>query len=353
LTSFPFRRFPQLDGLRGLAILLVVVEHTLYFRCGVHTDLGKLGVALFFVLSGFLITGLLDSELRHTGSVSLSAFYIRRGLRLFPALFVFLGIACLLIEKKVVTDTPWYAVGACLLYVRNIWGRGSATAHIWSLSLEEQFYACWPCIMRLFNRNVALRVAIGGVAAITAFRMTAIRLNLFDYKSGVFYERSWFRFDSLLIGCIFALCVLQTKYVGRWWAVVSSPVAPLVLWPCALAWTIWGEATSHVWYLTVEMGLATLIVVNSVLSKESRYLALLSHPVSRWVGRISYSWYLWQQLFIVTAFAGSRLPTLPLLASSLVLAVVSYHVVEKPFLKLKERLGQANSGRPRTCEVAA
>jgi len=343
-TSFSFRHFPQLDGLRGLAILLVVAQHTLYCRFGVHTDLGGFGVALFFVLSGFLITGILDSESGHTRGISLSSFYTRRALRLFPALFVFLAGICLLIRSKVVTDTPWYAVGACFLYVRNIWGRGSSTGHIWSLSLEEQFYAWWPCIMKLFSRNIALRMAICGAVAITIFRMAAIHLNWLNYSTGVFYERSWFRFDSPLMGCIIALCVFQTRHVSRWWAIASRSVAALVLWPCALAWVIWGESISRAWYITVEMGLATLIVLNLVLSEESYYLAIFRHPVSRWVGRISYSWYLWQQLFILNAFAGSRLWTLPLLGASLAAAVVSYHVVEMPFLRLKERLGRQATG---------
>lgn len=146
--TFTFRHFPQLDGLRGLAIVLVLAGHVLEFGFGIHTDFGGLGVLLFFLLSGFLITGLLDREKTRTGAISLRAFYIRRVLRLFPALFIFLATQCVLIETRVVTDTPWYAVAACLLYVRNIWGRGSTTGHIWSLSLEEQFYTSWPWIMK-------------------------------------------------------------------------------------------------------------------------------------------------------------------------------------------------------------
>ena len=112
------------------------------------------------MLSGFLITGLLDREKVQTGSIGLLKFYFRRVLRLFPALFVFLAVVCVLIKLRVITDTPWYAVLACLIYVRNIWGRGYATNHIWSLSVEEQFYASWPWIMKVVGRTNALRIAV-------------------------------------------------------------------------------------------------------------------------------------------------------------------------------------------------
>jgi peptidoglycan/LPS O-acetylase OafA/YrhL len=200
--TFVFRHFPQLDGLRALAILFVVAGHVIHHSFGVPLggNLAGLGVLLFFVLSGFLITGLLDREKNQTGSIALSIFYFRRMLRLFPALFFFLVVVSILIKLKVIVDTPWYTVVACLIYARNIWGRGYATNHIWSLSIEEQFYASWPWIMRAFSRVQALRIAVAGAIAVNLFRVVAIHGNWFNYWSGTFYERPWFRFDSILIG---------------------------------------------------------------------------------------------------------------------------------------------------------
>ena len=354
-SPFVFQHFPQLDGLRGLAITLVVVGHALDFGFGVRTDLGGFGVLLFFVLSGFLITGLLDSESAQTGQISLPAFYIRRGLRLFPALFFFLAALCALIKHRLVADTPWYTVVACLLYVRNIWGRGSATAQIWSLSLEEQFYACWPWVMKAFDRNIALRIAVITTAAITTFRMLAIRLQWFDYNTGLFYERSWFRFDSILLGCILALCLLRETHVGHSRDYLSNWFLSAGLWPAALAWSVWGEGLTHVWYLTVQMALVALILLNLLLSKESAYLEVFRNPVARWFGRVSYSWYLWQQLLTVLVYPRWKSPAIILacVAASLLLAVVSYTFVEKPFLKLKERLSQPSNVRASTCQVPA
>jgi peptidoglycan/LPS O-acetylase OafA/YrhL len=345
--TFVFRHFPQLDGLRGLAILFVIGGHVLLFDFGVTAgrSLAGFGVLLFFVLSGFLITGLLDREKHQNNSIALPRFYLRRVLRLFPALLFFLGVVCLLIKLRLILDTPWYAVVACLIYVRNIWGRGYATAHIWSLSVEEQFYASWPWVMNVLDRTSALRVALAGTIAVTLFRMLGIYANWFNYWSGTFYERPWFRFDSILIGCAIALWLCGSANTGRLRGLSSKPLIPMVVWPGVVAWTLWGEAVTHVWFLTVQLFLAALIVSHLLLSKETLYRRVLSHPVAGWLGRISYSWYLWQQLFtIVDPAVRHKFQTFPLnVAASLLLAVISYYWIERPFLRFKDRVRE----RPR------
>ena len=341
--TFAFRHFPQLDGLRGLAILLVVAGHVIHHNFGVAAggSLAGFGVLLFFVLSGFLITGLLDREKAETGSIALSTFYLRRVLRLFPALFFFLAVVCLLIKIRVVVDTPWYTVAACLIYVRNIWGRGYATNHIWSLSVEEQFYASWPLMMRAISRTTALRIAVGGAIAVSLFRMVAIRANWFNYWGGTFYERPWFRFDSILIGCAMALWLCSSANRGRFRTFIAGRAIPILLWPTALAWTWWGEVMTQTWFLTVQLVIAVLILLHLLLSKDSVYLRVLSHPVAGWLGRVSYSWYLWQQLFAVFDHpARSKLHTFPLnIGASLLLAIISYYWIESPFLRLKDLIG--------------
>lgn len=345
-ASFTFRHFPQLDGLRGLAILLVIVCHVLQFGSGMHVGgsggIGGLGVLLFFVLSGFLITGLLDREKIQTATISLSAFYIRRVLRLFPALFCFLAVLSLLIVLGIVTDTSWRTVAACLVYVRNIRGQGLSTAHIWSLSIEEQFYLFWPCIMLAVNRVAALRIAVAGVLAVSVVRMVGIQLEWAPYNGGAFYERSWFRFDSILIGGVIALLLSQSISLGKLRPYLSGVALPVLLWPAILVWTVWGESVSQVWYLTVQTILAALIILNLILAKESAYLRAFSHPLVGWFGRISYSWYLWQQIFTVFAspsWLGLR--TFPVnVAASLLLAVASQRFIERPFLKMKDRFGR-------------
>jgi peptidoglycan/LPS O-acetylase OafA/YrhL len=346
-----FRHFPQLDGLRGLAVLLVVAGHVVHHSFGVTAggSLGGLGVLLFFMLSGFLITGLLDRERAQSRSIALFEFYRRRSLRLFPAVFFFLAVVCVLIKLKVIADTPWYTVAACVIYVRNIWGRGYSTNHIWSLSVEEQFYASWPWIMNVVSRANALRIAVSGAIAVSLFRMMAIHGNWFSYWSGTFYERPWFRFDSILSGCAMALWLCGSAHAGRVRNLVSKSIVPMVLWPTVFAWTWWGEAVTHVWFLTVQLVFAALILLRLLLSEDSGYLRILSHPIARWLGRISYSWYLWQQLFAVFDFpAATRFRTFPVnVAASLLVAVISYYWIERPFLRLKDRVRERIPGRYR------
>jgi len=304
--TFVFRHLPQLDGLRGLAILIVVAGHVIHHNFGVPAGghLGGLGVLLFFVLSGFLITGLLDREKDQTGSIVLSRFYFRRALRLFPALFFFLAVVGLLIKVRVITDTPWYAVAACLIYVRDIWGRGYSTGHIWSLSVEEQFYASWPWIMNFVSRINALRIAVAGAIVVSLFRMTAIYSGWYIYWDGTFYERPWFRFDSILTGCAIALWLCGSANTGRLRSIISKPVLPVVFWPGVVAWTWWGEEVTHIWFLVIQLIFAALILLHLLLSKATAYLRVFSHPVAGWLAKVSYSWYLWQQLFVFDPLEG-------------------------------------------------
>src|SRR5260370_42706982 len=104
MSEFKFRHYPELDGLRGLAVLLVVVGHALLSSRGIHSQLASLGVLLFFVLSGFLITGVLLNEKAARGRVNLSNFYLRRILRLAPALLMFLAIVTALIYRRAIVD---------------------------------------------------------------------------------------------------------------------------------------------------------------------------------------------------------------------------------------------------------
>src|SRR5579863_3401722 len=141
-TRFVFRHIPELDGFRGVAVLVVVVGHYLEFRLPhrntYFATLDKLGVLLFFVLSGFLITGLLHRERSATGIISFRKFYIRRVLRLAPAFLLFLGVVLVLISLGWITDVPRREILECLFYARNIFGHSLSLGHVWSLSLEEQ-----------------------------------------------------------------------------------------------------------------------------------------------------------------------------------------------------------------------
>ena len=334
--EWKFGFFPQLDGFRGLSILLVLIGHTVYPAWG---RLGGLGVMMFFVLSGFLITGLLCKEHVATGTISLKQFYLRRALRILPAFFALIAVMVVLIKLRFVTDVPWYTVAVACLYLSDIFGRGESMGHLWSLSLEEQFYTGWPLIMRTLGLRRSLWFACGSVVGIMAFRGTAIRLQLFDYFSAAFYERPWFRFDSILIGCCIALFLYyrqpSTTVMKRW----ATVLTPAVIFPVLILWTMFAEdpVALRPFYLTVQLLLATTILFHVVVLPAGTVSRCLANPPLRFLGKISYSVYLWQQIFLITRQPDwGVLRVFPFnIACVLVAGVASHYLIERPFLKLK------------------
>lgn len=252
-SQFEFGYLPALDGLRGLAIFFVLVGHVFQFSLNrwqsEGNGFGQLGVMLFFVLSGFLITSLLYRERTASGTINLKRFYLRRVLRLGPALVVFLLVMFLLIALKLITDVPAYELAVCLLYVRNIFGRSHSLGHLWSLSMEEQFYAIWPLAMSFLQPRTLLRTGCVLVVGCTAFRMAAIGLNLFPYATGVYYERPYFRFDSILLGCCLSLVLLMKPGASGCLRKIVSAIPWPVAWSCLLAWTLWCQEWSHPLYI--------------------------------------------------------------------------------------------------------
>src|SRR6266850_221126 len=207
-------RLPTLDGLRGVAVLSVMAFHA---GSGVIKG-GHLGVDLFFVLSGFLITSLLLREQQRNGFISLRLFYVRRALRLLPALLLVI-LSCLIYEKAIVSSSPWAEVpkGAfySLFYSSNWYqalnGMGTlgVLSHTWSLSIEEQFYILWPPAISLLlwqgcKRTYVLLFVGAGTAAVAVHRAML-------WRGGATFERVYAGFDtradSVLIGCLVGLFV--------------------------------------------------------------------------------------------------------------------------------------------------
>jgi peptidoglycan/LPS O-acetylase OafA/YrhL len=344
-ASLPHRRIPELDGFRGLAVLMVITGHVLEFsnlpdgiiRAG--ADLDRLGVLLFFVLSGFLITMLLQQERNSVGRINFRGFYARRAFRLGPALILFLLTVITLMRVRLITDVPRYELFASLFYVRNFFGTSQSLAHLWSLSLEEQFYLCWPILFAVFPMRRSLRITIALCAAIAVWRGVAIERGLFNYASGIYYMRPYFRFDSILIGACLAIA-LSNRSEGLDGARSMGKRLPAsALWVALLAWSLVGEAVSKPLYLTIQVILVTALLGRLVLSESGASKRLFSQPALRYVGKISYSLYLWQQLFLVTKQPSwGILREFPVnLLMPFILAMLSYHFMEGPILRLKDR----------------
>lgn len=344
---------PGLDGIRALAVFFVIFEHSVihgeYIRySGIGLHAGRTGVDLFFVLSGYLITTLLLREETRTGTISLRHFYIRRALRLFPALWLYLLVVGTLTAGGWLPHNPWHSFVSSFLYVRNIVGRGYETDHLWSLSIEEQFYLLWPLVViALPRRNVArLVIGLGAIAAITSWRVYATKYGL--ASDGALCIRSDFRFDSPLIGCVLALiyaifpdCVRRANGTS-----LRSDVLT-VLGLAMLAGWIFFRPENSIVPGTLDTW-ACLIGVILVLSQTGRagYISgCLTWAPLVYTGRISYGVYLWQMLFVGPPTPGfETIRSLPLgILLTFTVAIVSYTYLETPILRLKDRYGYGTS----------
>lgn len=343
-----FRHFPELDGLRGSAVLFVVIGHILVFRLGrgyQWTQFASLGVLIFFVLSGFLITGLLCAEERRFGKISLRNFYLRRVFRILPAFTVFILVVMFLTHVRLVTDTSWRTILLSVLFVRNFFGSGPTLAHLWSLSLEEQFYFAWPIVFRLVGRRRLPAPTLGLLLGVAVYRGFAIYLAPFDYGQGIFELRTDFRIDSILVGCALALILDRRTANARQFTPLTRWVThPVWVIPFLLAWTLYGdvEAVRSI-YLSVQTALVCCLVFHVIAFQHSRLSQFLSARWIGFVGLISYSLYLWQQPFLVVSQPSwglvRRLPYCLFITGAV--ALLSYYLVERPFLQWKRRFSSA------------
>jgi peptidoglycan/LPS O-acetylase OafA/YrhL len=341
---------PALDGVRGLAILLVV---------GFHGGLpgmegGFVGVQLFFVLSGFLITTLLLQESERRGRIALRRFYARRALRLLPALVVLLA-AVLIYSRLEYSAAAAHAtardVWSSLLYIQN-WFPATGHPvplglldHAWSLAIEEQFYLIWPLCLILLLRLRLPRLAVVGIVAGGAVASAGWRLV--EWQRGVPYGRMYYgtdtRADALLIGCAAGAAVAwgliprsrKADSVLHGLAILAIPVIALVV--------ATGRFASGFLYgggFTLVSVATAVLLVELVRIPTGALGRLFAHSSLTWAGRLSYSLYLWHwPVVIVFANRLSRWPNFFIdLMLAVALAECSYHLVEMPFLRLKRRL---------------
>lgn len=329
--------------MRGVAVLLVMLAHVNLL----HATAGNAGVTLFFVLSGFLITALLCQERHAAGRIDLRAFYLRRGLRLLPALAMMLAAVCA--YELVFGDPSDLAVraGAVAFYVAN-WVALDGhplgpLRHTWSLAVEEQFYILWPIVLILVRRwQIAFTLAVCGAAL-----SIAERLVVWDGS-----QRSAFRVYygtdgasvGLLLGCALALWLTAGRRlpVGRLTAVTG--VALLVY-----ALSLEGMRSSYV-TVPIIAAVAGVMLLAYLMSGTGRGRALCLRPL-RQTGRISYGMYLWHVpiLWVIEPRIGGVLLAVVCFPLTYAVALLSWRWVEQPFLKVKVRLSARSDliGEPR------
>ena len=338
-------RRPALDGLRALAVLGVVGQH--YIARLVPG--GAVGVTVFFVLSGFLITSLLLEEWDRRATVSFRRFWARRALRLLPALLLLLAVDLvvhLAIDGSAGLGRGWAAIWGPLSYVNNwlyVYGRRSnELTPLWSLAVEEQFYVVWPAVLlallHLGLRGRALTRVVTGIA------LAALAWHLRWWAVGGTYARAYYGTDmrayELLAGCALA-CAWRTGAFDRVsrGRLGSSLAAGSGLCLAAIAV---GTHAAEVTPLGSLATLAAAVVVITMVEARGRLLRLAATPVLVRVGIMSYGIYLWNFFFL--GVFGWAAPYRELdLALTFLVATLSFRLVEEPVLRLKARLSGAAS----------
>jgi peptidoglycan/LPS O-acetylase OafA/YrhL len=334
---------PALDALRGIAILLVLAVHTADALPG-----GVLGVDLFFVLSGFLITSLLLGEWDRDGRISFRGFYRRRALRLLPALLtmltVFTVVAAVAVETFS-TELTWVLYS--LFYVVNIAAvhEGGIDAaglqHMWTLAQEEQFYFVWPVVLWATVRaGIRPRVLVGLLAAV-GVALLAWRASswLTGATPGYLFYAPETRSDGLVLGCL-AGVAFSYGLVRR----VPLRLATVALVPACFAIATIdlqkpGLASILLPLFCVS---ATVVLLACVLEHGWWFTRLVDHGWLRGLGKISYGLYLWHLPIYVAVGWELGLPL------TVLVALASYRFVEQPFLRRRHRATPRETHTPVT-----
>ncbi len=334
-------RFPILNGLRAIAVLLVV-----FYHAGLPAP-GGFGVLIFFTLSGFLITWLLLAEFRKTGAISLRKFYVRRSLRIFPAFYAywFILLAALLIfHKRIVVGQFLASFFYANDYYQAILGDPrTGLSHTWSLAVEEQFYLIWAPAAVLLLRRRWMFPAL--VYAIPILWMHRLLLVLFHVHQGYIYEAFDTRAGDLLVGCLLAWLLFNKKWAGlfrfvcRPAGLLSIAAALAVL---LVAESYWGATFRDTVAFTAEPMLVAAMIAGLISARATFVGRILDSSLVAGLGRISYSVYLYQQPLVGPL--DKLLTPIPLVLRAPLIAagvsaaaLLSYHVIEKPFLNMKRR----------------
>jgi peptidoglycan/LPS O-acetylase OafA/YrhL len=352
------RHIPSLDGLRALSVLLVIVLHTLQrYSLSRHVPLlyyvlgnGSMGVFIFFVISGYLITSLLLREREKSNTISLRSFYLRRAFRILPPLYVYILFLTVLWLTGSLPGMNRLELITALTFTRNyvphvgLW----ALEHLWSLCIEEQFYLIWPallvfCIVHrkgFEGRHIATRIALVVIVAEPFIRVFSYRFLPTFHNPGAFHMQA----DGLMFG---ALGALQQGHQG-----FEKLYARATRWPWLLPLLLFfvsgalGVKFENYWNMPIGITINGFLILMWLLwlvrNPASISGRVFNQPAIAWVGRLSYSLYIWQTFFLhhlnVEVFGHNgwwnTFPTSWLCI--LAIAIFSYYCIERPALRLRD-----------------
>lgn len=331
-------RIPALDGLRAIAILLVLFAHgsrTHGSPIPGHDSLslftGSIGVEIFFVLSGFLITLLMLREIDRTGRLDVKAFYWRRILRIVPAYLAYLFVLATMQWLGIVQLRPGEWIAGLTYTVNFLSDPHWEIGHVWSLSIEEHFYLIWPASMILLpaRHRAASLVACLGICLSVRW----ITLILFPEWVSMAELWTFTRLDSIAAGCLMGVLAQDSLWRNRLDRTIQ-------FWPLtllALLGSLFASMTSTKILLGAGYSMNALFLAILVWTAVRKSPYWLNFPWVCNIGVGSYSLYLWQQIFL-NPHADSWWTAFPQnFAFAGLVAWISYQYIERPFLRLKER----------------
>ncbi|MEP6998835.1 MAG: acyltransferase [bacterium] len=333
-----------IDGLRAISALLVVLYHA-----GVPASPAGTGVLAFFVLSGFLITRLIIAEEAQTHTVSLSRFYIRRSFRIFPAFYAYWLIWVIFTTSRHHSLNVPQTLSAFFYasnYYQALYGDpNNGLSNAWSLGVEEQFYLLWPFAFLLLRNNERRFTALVLLIPLLWVYREAL-IYVLHVNQRYLYEAFDTRVDHILMGCLLAIALETGRFTRLWRIACASPYMTVVT-ILLIVITIRGNRFLHLRDYRDSVEFVVVPVLCAILI--AQLVAFPSHGVTRlfnwtwmrFLGKISYSIYLYQQLVVFPArkiFTGY--PVLGVMAAvvaSIIFAIGSFYLIEQPFLRLRQR----------------
>ena len=341
---FNVSHYPSLNGFRAVSIIIVIFFHlglsgNYFYRIIFN---GSVGVDVFFVISGFLITTLLVKEKAQTGTINLKNFYIRRILRILPAAYLYLTLMVILNYFFHLNINPLY-FGAAFLFIANFeftnQFKSSFISHYWSLSVEEQFYLLFPVVLKKNFKYFVFFICF--IVFILPFVIN-IQFLVPSINHGIYlaFTHYFLKFQGIAVGCLFAILCLKgyinSSRFQKYNIMFLKVIITLLIFYCNHTGAV--TVVSIYTNLIISILIALLLVLNLFYTNDWFYKFLNFNIISK-IGVLSYSIYIWHLLIINPTFLPKFINGYPQnLFFIITIALLSYYLWEQKFLKLKNRM---------------
>lgn len=340
---------PELDGFRGIAIITVIISHIVLNSYLAKYFIGDIGVEIFFVLSGFLITTLLIKENLKKGKVSFKNFYIRRSFRILPVAYLFLALLVLLkyFFKLNISIGSFFASAFYLKNLNLNYTSDWYSAHFWTLSVEEQFYIIFPLLL-VYRLDDYIKVIYFLVLAIPILQFLGYNNIGIFYSNHIIHKLIFILINlfgngttSILIGSLLSILMfngllpVKSLKINHFLSIAVFIIAIIFRMTCV-------DLVNSTYLTSTIFSIAIALVIFLCVTNNNDFLSsILKNRILVKLGILSYSLYIWQQIFIYKQpwansfkYADSPFLNIPAL---FIVAYLSYHFYELKFLKLKEK----------------